>query len=133
MLFLFGFQGRIKRATAWLCLAVVAVADLLLAETGAPVVLVCSLGVIVNIALLAFVARRMHDFNRSAWWIFGYAAAVAMIVPALFDVDQETLFDKVIFVVGRIGLSVLFGLLIELLARPGTRGPNRFGPDPLAN
>lgn len=47
--------------------------------------------------------RRLHDRDMSAWWL------LIGLVPVL----------------GTIALLVLFAL-------PGTPGPNRFGPDPLA-
>jgi hypothetical protein len=53
--------------------------------------------------MLAVAARRLHDNDKSAWWI------MLSLVP----------------VVGSIALIVL-------LCLPGTRGSNRFGPDPLA-
>lgn len=53
---------------------------------------------------LAVGARRLHDTNRSGWWLL-------------------------------IGLIPLIGfiVLIVFFATTGTRGANRFGPDPLGN
>jgi len=48
--------------------------------------------------------RRLHDTNHSGWWL------LISLVPL-----------------------VGFILLIVWLARPGDAGPNRFGPDPIAN
>lgn len=52
---------------------------------------------------LIFVAKRFHDLNRSALYIFG------MLVPLY---------------------NIYLGII--LLFQKGTTGPNRFGPDPLA-
>ena len=64
--------------------------------------------VIIAIALtfasLAVWAKRWHDRDKSGWW------SLIMFVP----------------IVGAIWI------LVELGCLPGTEGPNRFGPDPLA-
>ena len=52
---------------------------------------------------LAVVIRRLHDSDRGGWWILiGFVPFVGMIVLLVF---------------------MMIG---------GTRGPNRFGPDPVA-
>lgn len=58
---------------------------------------------VAQIYSLVLVAKRFHDLDRSALYIFG------MLVP-LYN----------------------FYLAIILLFQKGTTGPNRFGPDPLA-
>ena len=64
--------------------------------------------VIIAIALtyvtLAVWAKRWHDRDKSGWW------SLIAFVP----------------IVGAIWI------LVELGCLPGTEGPNRFGPDPLA-
>lgn|SRR5688572_21550222 len=64
--------------------------------------------VIIAIALtyatLAVWAKRWHDRDKSGWW------SLIALVP----------------IVGAIWI------LVELGCLPGTEGPNRFGPDPLA-
>jgi uncharacterized membrane protein YhaH (DUF805 family) len=54
---------------------------------------------------IAVTAKRWHDRDKSAWW------CLLMVVP----------------VIGPIWTFVETGFL------PGTTGPNRFGPDPLAS
>ena len=68
------------------------------------------LGVVGSLAALALIypaialyAKRWHDRDKSGWW------TLIMLVP----------------IVGAIWLLVECGIL------PGTKGPNRFGPDPL--
>lgn len=52
---------------------------------------------------LAVAFRRFHDIDRSAWWVL-------------------------------IGLIPIIGAIVVIYwaAQPGTKGPNRFGPDPIA-
>ena len=52
---------------------------------------------------LAVAFRRFHDIDRSAWWLL-------------------------------IGLIPILGTIVVIYwaAQPGTKGPNRFGSDPIA-
>ena len=104
-----GLQGRIARRTYWLhgvlsllLLGIVVNGLLDIANVDNE-----TAAKLVNLAflwpLIAVSAKRQHDFDFSAWW------ALIHFIPA-------------------IGSLVL--LLVDG-AVPGTRGPNRFGPDPL--
>ena len=103
-----GIRGRIPRRTYWLhgvlsllLLGVVVNGLLVIARVDDD-----TSGKLVNLVflwpLIAVSAKRQHDFNFSAWW------SLIHFVPA----------------VGSILLIVVDGIL------PGTRGANRFGPDP---
>jgi uncharacterized membrane protein YhaH (DUF805 family) len=73
--------------------------------------------------------KRLHDRDKSGWWI-----AAFLIAPPLFRSIADR-FDEwsVIAVVLSLAAMVLtFWGFVELLFIPGTRGPNRFGPDPRA-
>jgi uncharacterized membrane protein YhaH (DUF805 family) len=72
--------------------------------------------------------KRLHDRNRSGWWVI-----VFLIVPALFGklgdwLDEPTTASILLFA------ALVFNLwgTVELLFLKGTKGPNRFGSDPLA-
>lgn len=103
-----GVKGRIPRATYWLH----GVLSLLLAGVVLDGLLAIArvesetanglVSLLLLWPLIAVSAKRQHDFNFSAWW------ALIHFVPA----------------VGSIVLLLADGLV------PGTRGPNRFGPDP---
>jgi len=110
------FQGRARRSEYWLfslfCFIVGLVIGVLRVATGGMeamqsgrldalgvVNLLFSLAVLVPSLAVGF--RRLHDTNRSAWWI------LIAFIPLL----------------GWIALIVFYLL-------PGTPGPNRFGPDP---
>lgn len=77
--------------------------------------------------------RRLHDINRSGWWI------LIGVVPG------GLLFSSMLFAffVGGLGLMLFTGsllwlvslaaavLLIYWYAQPGTAGPNQYGPEPV--
>jgi uncharacterized membrane protein YhaH (DUF805 family) len=78
--------------------------------------------------LAATSVKRLHDRNKSGWWIFPF-----FIAPGLLDrlsdwIDAPT---AAVFV-SAIAFGLTIWCFVELLCLRGTRGPNRFGPDPLA-
>lgn len=103
------FQGRASRSEYWyfvLAYALVLIAVAILAVTlGARSMLFPLLGLVLLAIFLPSIAaqvRRLHDTNASGWWI------LLAFIPY----------------VG--GLIMLVWYCI-----PGTKGENRFGPDPL--
>jgi uncharacterized membrane protein YhaH (DUF805 family) len=72
--------------------------------------------------------KRLHDRNKSGWWIFPY-----LVASGLYDQFGDRLGDSwPAAVIGFATYFTLLGGLIEMLFLKGTNGPNRFGPDPLA-
>lgn len=113
------FQGRARRMEFWMFTLVntivflgLAIPSLFLAYStpqGEPGALVWSFalslflyGLAQLIPAIAVGVRRFHDQNRSGWWF------LIILVPT----------------VG----GLIYWIMMML---PGTRGPNRFGPDPL--
>jgi uncharacterized membrane protein YhaH (DUF805 family) len=139
----FSISGRVSRLGFWrfqvvqaLCLAGVWCLTLFSTMAGgwlglAPMLLlapVVAAGVYVCI-------RRLHDRDRSAWWILPFTLAPYL----LFVVAHELAYAH-----GGLGylasLSLYLGGFamwvwswIEIGWRRGTRGPNRFGPPPASN
>jgi uncharacterized membrane protein YhaH (DUF805 family) len=77
---------------------------------------------------LAISIKRLHDRNRSAWWMMLF-----FVFPGLFDQFADRFRDSypVIFV-GYVSFAFCIWGFIELGFLKGTHGPNRFGADPLA-
>lgn len=85
--------------------------------------------------MFAVVVRRLHDWSRSGWWALlllplpfwglyrSYRAYFAALNP-----DWQNQSDPLAFVWWWLAPSIILGLAIWLV--PGTRGANRFGPDP---
>jgi uncharacterized membrane protein YhaH (DUF805 family) len=93
-----------------------------------PVSMLASLALL--LPSLAVSVRRLHDIDRTGWWILIFYVAVIGLVFA----GMAAAFT------GHAGLAILLLLtmcafsiwLIVWFATQGTAGPNRFGPDPLA-
>lgn len=107
------FEGRINRAKFWAGVGVLIaisivlnLVDMLLGlQLAEGVGILGTLFAIASIYFaLAIYTKRWHDRDKSGWW------SLILLVP----------------VIGVIWLIVECGIL------EGTRGPNRFGPDPLA-
>ncbi|MGH6616734.1 DUF805 domain-containing protein [Sphingomonas sp.] len=80
---------------------------------------------------LAVSVRRLHDVNRSGWWILAvfvpYLIGFTLLLGGAFGGGGALL------LVG--GIAMLLGLLAGILllvwmCTNGTNGPNRFGDDP---
>jgi uncharacterized membrane protein YhaH (DUF805 family) len=103
-----GLRGRVSRRTFWLhgVLALLVVGVLANAVMDIAGITTDNTDRLVNLLLvwplLAISAKRAHDFGWSGWWVLLH------FVP----------------VVGSLAMILILGIV------PGTRGPNRFGPDP---
>jgi uncharacterized membrane protein YhaH (DUF805 family) len=72
--------------------------------------------------------KRLHDRNKSGWWIVPYIAAAG-----LYDQFGDWLGDS--WPAALLGFAVFIAFLwgvVEMGFLKGTNGPNRFGPDRLA-
>lgn len=141
---LFDPRGRVSRsgllAIALLLMAADAVAVTVIMATGAAFTGLGALAfktVSVWIAT-AGVVKRLHDVDRSAWWVVkglvalvGWSVVVAALLLVRFNAADALNPGHVAF---WINLSVtavpLLAVLIWLHVARGTPGPNRFGPEP---
>jgi uncharacterized membrane protein YhaH (DUF805 family) len=78
--------------------------------------------------LVAATIKRLHDRDRSGWWIIALC-----IAPGLLDKIGNGLDDWGVFDLFPLIASLLtLWAVVELGFLKGTTGPNRFGRDPLA-
>jgi len=78
--------------------------------------------------------RRLHDRNRSGWWILPFSIGPYLLLGAahLFgDLGAIGVLAGLPLSLG--GLALAVWSWIELGFRRGTSGPNRFGPPPASN
>ncbi|MBR0671203.1 DUF805 domain-containing protein [Neoroseomonas soli] len=150
------FRGRIGRKTFWLgyvlpLLALTIVAQVLDVALGftmlgdavpADQVQTGPIGGLAALLTLwpslAGAIKRLHDRDRSGWWIGGYyllAAVCGVLIVAGAAVASAGAGGGGLMVAGFALAVVLLGyalwMLVEIGFLRGTPGPNRFGPDPL--
>lgn len=83
----------------------------------------------------AVTARRLHDINRTGWWVVYWPLimlAPIFIVLLFFPDISEDSADNIWFLV-IVGVVICIIWQIVWFASRGTQGDNRFGPDPLAS
>ncbi len=100
---------------------------------------------------LAVVVRRLHDTDRSAWWLLLLfpllfpitISGLAILLIRLFLVGLASAFGADVeidawtvdaWIMAAVNLAIFIVGTIPMLilcARPGTIGPNRYGSDPL--
>ncbi|MCY3801856.1 MAG: DUF805 domain-containing protein [Chloroflexi bacterium] len=141
------FSGRAPRSEYWWFTLFAVISQTVL--TFVPF-----LGMIYALALflpsLAVAVRRLHDTNRTGWWMLLYmvpalgSTTLAIVLVAILGLgggdlsfadegewEMVAIFLGILFVVGAIVTLVTVIVVIVFLILPGTQGPNRFGPDPL--
>ena len=83
------------------------------------------------VTFITVTVRRLHDINRSGWWIIPGYLAMFLISAIGIVASSETIISLgFILVCGP--AFILYIVLLVFSVLPGTKGPNRFGPDPLA-
>jgi uncharacterized membrane protein YhaH (DUF805 family) len=108
-----------------------------LAAAGGVVVVLYAINALFALALfipnIAVSIRRLHDTNRTGWWILApigpYILSLVFIGMAFAVPDMAI----VAGIVSAVGMLAFLGLGITLLVfyfLDGTPGPNRFGHDP---
>jgi uncharacterized membrane protein YhaH (DUF805 family) len=73
---------------------------------------------------LAVSVRRLHDTNRSGWWLLLSCGPYVLMLLLLFA--------GMLSLVMIVSLLALAGglVLLVFMVLEGTRGPNQYGPDP---
>src|SRR5580698_886742 len=76
----------------------------------------------------AVAVRRLHDIDRSGWWIglLPIVAGICFAMLLVFALRSTVLLIMMAFIV-----ICVFPVLIYWFCQPGTPGPNRYGADPL--
>jgi uncharacterized membrane protein YhaH (DUF805 family) len=139
------FSGRARRAEYWWFYLFTLIVSFVSSIVFAPLYIIFSLAVI--IPSLAVGVRRLHDTNRSGWWLLApiaimiptYGAAIFMGVGgALGGIAGSGAAAGagfggavIVLVIGGLAALVLGIMLLVWFCSRGTDGPNRYGPDPL--
>jgi uncharacterized membrane protein YhaH (DUF805 family) len=179
--YLFSFSGRANRAKQWALLIVGLVFSIVygvvFGVTGAGAALAeavqnktmaaffhspqlhsfllvcCVLVLVMYYIVLAVTTKRLHDRNKSAWWLLVFYVLpivlnipTYMMLPQYLHMMQEAMVaaqnnlpppqqppQSALATIGN-GAATIITLwaFVELYCLPGTSGSNRYGPDPLA-
>ncbi|HEX8571202.1 MAG TPA: DUF805 domain-containing protein [Allosphingosinicella sp.] len=128
------FTGRSRRKEYWFYVLlliviglVIGVVERALGLTGmigpyGPLSLL--FGLVTFVPSLAVGVRRLHDTNRSGWWLLiGYGPLLASLCMTYIGSLSLAMIFSLIALVG-------FILLLVFMVLEGTKGPNQYGADP---
>ncbi|MDB5679233.1 DUF805 domain-containing protein [Sphingomonas bacterium] len=81
---------------------------------------------------LAVAVRRLHDTDRSGWWLLApIAPYILTILIAVMAASSQSSALAGIAMIVNLGTLVAGIVLLVFYCLPGTPGPNKYGPDPL--
>jgi uncharacterized membrane protein YhaH (DUF805 family) len=129
----FSFAGRANRAKWWLVglvnVAILVVLALLAFANGsmATWVVFAIIAIVAAVSGLAIGAKRLHDRNKSAWWLL-----VFYVLPNVLSAIGNVVGSGAAIAGGLASLAISIWAIVELGCLRGTPGPNPYGPDPLA-
>lgn len=157
----FSHKGRISRKTWWIFYCIVPICLLILlgaaqqtiklsVETPhkssmgeyASIAVFYALGLVVLWIGFAGLTKRWHDQDKSGWWaaLFFVPIILGTLFPiflSLAGLDGSSRWDHrwigdILALMSLLPLITMFVACAVAGFQPGTPGPNRFGPDPLA-
>lgn len=123
------FSGRARRSEYWWFYLFNTIVGIVLAFISE------GLGNLYNVAVflpwIAVTARRLHDVDRSGWWMLIPLVPALLLIPATIGVAfGEGSGAIAIYVLGALTIIGLIVVFVFTVMR-GTTGPNRFGEDPI--
>lgn len=85
--------------------------------------------------VIAVIVKRLHDRGKSALWLVLYYGAptvsyVALRAAEYSPTTASPTMQAIQHGVMLVNFVIITWYLVEILLLPGTRGDNRFGPDP---
>jgi uncharacterized membrane protein YhaH (DUF805 family) len=148
----FSFRGRLNRARYWLALFIIMVGETILgfiesasslsSPAGILIDLLVAIGEVAAVAAsLAITVKRLHDRDKSAWWLLALYLAPALLtgLAVYLGIIANTSVGAGADYAALLSRVCLFGVVafvvwffVELGCRRGSVGTNRSGPDPLS-
>ena len=136
----FKFDGRVNRARFWIAALVFAVINVVLAILGYVMdqsvvfqALNSMLGIVILISSIAVGVKRLHDRNKSGWYLllFYLVPSMLVVIGVLIGAFME---DSAIIatVLGLLAFAIGVWAFVEMGCLRGTVGVNQYGPDPVA-
>ena len=81
-------------------------------------------GTILFFPVISVTVRRLHDFNKSGWWILGVLTITACFIWYFYDNQILEEYTDLLAWIWVIGINIPLALI------KGTPGSNRFGNEP---
>jgi uncharacterized membrane protein YhaH (DUF805 family) len=136
----FKFDGRVNRAKFWIAVLIFTVINVVLAVLGYVTdqsvvfqALNSMLGIVILISSIAVGVKRLHDRNKSGWYLllFYLVPSILVVIGVLIGafVEDSTIIATVL---GLLAFAVGVWAFVEMGCLRGTIGVNRYGPDPVA-
>jgi len=136
----FNFNGRVNRAKFWIAALIFAAINVVMAVldyvTDQSVVfqaLNSMLGIVILISSIAVGVKRLHDRNKSGWYLllFYLVPSILVVIGVLIGafVEDSTIIATVL---GLLAFAIGVWAFIEMGCLRGTIGVNQYGPDPVA-
>lgn len=132
------FDGRIGRQKFWIgtlililmMVVFIAVPIILSVPSSVAMIFIGVAALLGFLGSLAITVKRLHDRDKSGWWyvVFFVVPNILTQIGEKFATGSLTL--ALALYVPAIGISIWAFVEVGLLK--GSDGPNRFGPDPLA-
>ena len=130
------FQGRSRRKEYWMYVLLLVVVGIVIGIVEGILGLRGMVGPYGPISALFMLAtlvpslavgvRRLHDTNRSGWWLLvGYGPFLLSLCLMLLGIAQFAMILSILALVG-------FVVLLVFMVLEGNKGPNQYGPDPKA-
>jgi uncharacterized membrane protein YhaH (DUF805 family) len=137
---LFSFQGRLNRKPYWMtiiAITVIVLVVLLIALAMAREHRFEFAGVTMAVLVILYIplvwiglaigAKRLHDRDKSAWWLVVFYA-----IPTILSAAADQTEDLTLVILHLISFAITVWAFVELGCLRGTIGPNRYGPDPVS-
>ena len=137
----FKFNGRINRAKFWIAVLVYTVINVVLAilgivtdQSGVFQAINGMLAIVIFISSLAVGVKRLHDRDKSGWYLvlFYIVPSVLVFAAILVGTIMEDSF-MIAALLGLVAFAIGVWAFVEMGYLRGTVGANRYGPDPLAS
>ena len=137
----FKFNGRINRAKFWIAVLVYTVINVVLAilgivtdQSGVFQAINGMLAIVIFISSLAVGVKRLHDRDKSGWYLvlFYIVPSVLVFAAILVGTIMEDSF-MIAALLGLVAFAIGVWAFVEMGCLRGTVGANRYGPDPLAS
>jgi uncharacterized membrane protein YhaH (DUF805 family) len=136
----FNFNGRVNRAKFWIAALIFAAINVVLAILGYVTdqsvvfqALNSMLGIVILISSIAVGVKRLHDRNKSGWYLllFYLVPSILVVIGVLIGafVEDSTIIATVL---GLLAFAIGVWAFIEMGCLRGTIGVNQYGPDPVA-